>query len=268
MGDVHVVVEGGGCESRGGDGDGEGDPVEEKLEIGESRVRREGVSRDGDDVGARLAVRVAGEGEGDVVGTDGEGLRVGEGVESASASARGGGGRRDGEWRDRPRWCSRGTPGTCRATRRRCTTGRRGRRRGRGSRRRRRTRARRAAAGTPPRTNNTTPRALASSSARPDRDASQRGRGGSASNRRFARAPARATPGAGKRGRDAPVRLPVARRRARRQLRHHRRALNGFWRSEGSMARGTPMAGREASARFRMGASHGNQKRVSTVYRP
>ena len=41
--------------------------------------------------------RVAGEGEGDVVGTDGEGLRVGEGVESASASARGGGGRRDGE---------------------------------------------------------------------------------------------------------------------------------------------------------------------------
>ena len=97
MGDVHVVVEGGGCESRGGDGDGAGDPVAEKLEIGESRVRREGVSRDGDDVGARLAVRVAGEGEGDVVGTDGEGLRVGEGVESASASARGGGGRRDGE---------------------------------------------------------------------------------------------------------------------------------------------------------------------------
>ena len=97
VGDVHVVVEGGGCESRGGDGDGEGDRVEEKLEVGESRVRREGVSRDGDDVGARLAVGVAGEGEGDVVGTDGEGLRGGEGVEPATASARGGGGRRDGE---------------------------------------------------------------------------------------------------------------------------------------------------------------------------
>ena len=125
--------------------------------------------------------------------------------------------------------------------------------------------ARRAAAGTPPRTNNTTPRALASSSARPDRDASQRGRGGSASNRRFARAPARATPGAGKSAGETRRSASPSRDAARGVSSDTTVAHStAFGAREGSMARGTPMAGREASARFRMGAS----QEIRNAFRP